>query len=365
MPALQRAFAASAEAVQLTLTTYFIGFALGQAFYGPIADRHGRKLPLYIGMSLYVLASLGCSLAPSIAAVAALRFVQAVGACAGIVIARAVVSDLFEAREAARVFAMLTMVMGVAPVVAPSVGAYLLVWFGWDAIFWALAAFGFACLVAAGLRLPETKPRGSTSPIAFGEVLVRYRMIGRDRRFLAYVVPGAFGMGGMFAYIAGSSFVFIGHFGFTPGQYALLFGLNSFAIVSGAQVNRLLLRWRRPEQMFRTALLVQFAAAASLLAMALAGPAGAWEIALPLFCYLATIGFVYPNTTALAMSSFRHQAGSASALLGATQSSLAAFTAIVVGAIGGETALPMALVIALYSLLAVWASRRILPGAPA
>jgi MFS transporter, DHA1 family, multidrug resistance protein len=359
MPAMQEAFATSAAAVQLTLSTYFIGYALGQLFYGPIADYFGRKPPLYVGMALFIVASVACSLAPTVGWIAGARFVQAIGACAGSVIARAVVADMFEAQQAARVFAMLTMVMGVAPVLAPSVGAYLLALFGWEAIFWALAAFGIACLIASWLKLPETLAPDHVAPLALGGALRRYGEIATDRRFLAYCLPGACGMGGMFAYIAGSSFVFIGRYHFTASGYAMLFGLNSFAIVCGAQVNRFLLRRHRAETLLRRALLVQLAVAIALLGAALTQPTRAAVIAVPLCCYLATIGFVFPNAMAMAMSAFRHRAGSASATLGAMQSSLASVTAVLVGAIGSATAIPMALIIALYGVLAVAASRLI------
>ncbi|HUB97535.1 MAG TPA: multidrug effflux MFS transporter [Stellaceae bacterium] len=357
MPAMQQAFATSAAAVQLTLSTYFVGYALGQLFYGPVADHFGRKPPLYVGMALFIVASVACGLAPTVGWIAGARFIQAIGACAGSVIARAVVADLFEAQQAARVFAMLTMVMGVAPIVAPSAGAYLLAWFGWEAIFWALAAFGVACLVLSWLKLPETLNADHVAPLALGDALKRYVEIATDRRFLGYCLPGAFGMGGMFAYIAGSAFVFIGHYHFTATGYGLLFGLNSCGIICGAQVNRFLLRRYRAETLLRRALMVQLGVALILLGAALSGPTRAAVIAVPLWCYLATIGFVFPNAMAMAMSAFRHRAGSASATLGAIQSALASLTAIIVGAIGSATVVPMALVIAGYGVLAVAASR--------
>jgi DHA1 family bicyclomycin/chloramphenicol resistance-like MFS transporter len=364
MPVLQHDFATSASSVQLTLSTYFLGFALGQSFWGPIADRYGRRPPLFIGLTLYAVASAICTLAPTIEWVAAARFVQAIGACAGIVIARAVVADLFAAQEAARAFAMLTMVMGAAPIVAPSVGAYLLIWFGWRAIFWLLVIFGVTSMTVAWFRLPETRPAGTTGPAAIGQVLTRYYQIATDRRFLAYGPVGALAMSGMYAYLAGGAFVFEGRYGWAPDKFALLFGLNSLAIIGGAQVNRFLLRTRPALVVLRRAVMATCGTGLLLLASALAGPDRAWAIAVPLFCCIGTLGFVYPNATALTMGSFRHQAGFASALLGTIQSSLAAFTAILIGAIGGTTALPMAIVIAAYTMLSFALSRLIRPPAP-
>ena len=361
MPALVAAFGTSAAAVQLTLSTYFIGFATGQAIYGPISDHYGRKRPLYLGLSVYVAASLVCSLAPTIGAITAARFFQALGACAGSVIARAIVADLFAAQEAARIFALLTMVMGVAPVLAPTAGAALLVLFGWQAIFWLLAAFGFVALIAAWRRLPETHPPTATGPLGLGSALRTYARIAVDRRFIGYCLPGAFGMGGMFAYIAGSSFVFIGLYHFTPNQYGALFGVNSAAIILSSQVNRRLLRRHRAEVLLKRALTVQPVFTLLLLAVAASGRGGALALAVPLICILGTLGFVYPNSTALAMSSHRDRAGSASALLGVIQSSFAALTAIVVGALQGATPVPLALVIALYSALGFCLSRTLMP----
>lgn len=359
MPEMQRTFAASSEMVQLTLSTFFVGYALGQLFYGPISDRYGRKPPLYAGLVVFIATSAGCALAPTIEWVVALRFLEALGACAGSVIARAIVTDLFAGPEAARAFAVLTMVMGAAPIVSPSIGAWLLTWFGWGAIFWALALFGAVCLAGTWLGLPETHPSSPDSALDLRSVAARYRSIGTDRRFVIYCLAGALGMGGMFAYIAGSPFVFIGHYRFAPNQYGLLFGLNSSGIIAAAQVNRMLLRKRRPEALVRGVVLVELVLGAVLLAVALADPRSAWLIAVPLFFYLNSIGFVFPNATALAMSAFRQHAGAASALLGSVQSSLAAATAILVGAIGGESAVPMAIIIAAYGVLAVWATRRL------
>jgi MFS transporter, DHA1 family, multidrug resistance protein len=352
MPTLARVFATSAAQVQFTLSTYFVGFALGQAFFGPISDRWGRKPPLYAGMALYIAASVACTLAPTIHAVALLRFVQAIGACAGAVVARAIVSDLFHAREAARIFAVLTMVMGVAPVAAPVVGAWLMGWFGWAAIFWLLAAFGLACLIASWARLPETHPPGAGAPPpALGEVLARYGRLAVDPGFLGYCLPGAFSLGGMFAYIVAASFVFIGVHHFAPAQFALLFGLNACGLVAAAQINRVLLRRHEARALLRAGILVQAVAALALLGAALAGRGGALAIAAPLFLYIATIGFVFPNATALAMAGQRAQAGLASALIGVIQSGFGAVTAIIVGALHNATAVPMALVIAVYALV--------------
>ncbi len=260
MPQLERVFATDAARVQWTLAAFFLGFALGQAFYGPVADRYGRKPSLYVGLALYIGASIGCALAPGIGLLTAFRFLEAIGACAGAVVARAVVSDLFTGQEAARLFTALMVVMGVAPIVAPLIGSYLLLWFDWPVIFWVLAAFGVACLLAVWLRLPETHRTESVRSLALGSVVTRYLLLLFDRRYLGYALSGAASMAGMFAYIAGSPFVFITLHHLTPQHYAWLFGANAFGIALASRINHALLRRYSADALLVGASAVQAAA---------------------------------------------------------------------------------------------------------
>ena len=199
LPALGREFHAAPGTVELTLTAFFVALALGQALYGPLADRFGRKAPLYVGLTLYIVGSVACALAPDIYTLIGMRFVQASGGCAGLVIARAVVRDLFEAQQAARMFSLMMLVMGSAPILAPIAGGHLLVWLGWRSIFWTLAGFGALCLLGAVAWLPETRPHGARTSDGVLGALRAYGRLLRDRSFVGYALAGGFAQAGMFA----------------------------------------------------------------------------------------------------------------------------------------------------------------------
>jgi DHA1 family bicyclomycin/chloramphenicol resistance-like MFS transporter len=351
LPTIAQALQGSTGQGQFTLASFFVGFALGQALLGPLADRYGRKRPLYAGLVLFVAASGVCALAASMQILAAARFVQAVGACAGAVVGRAMVRDLFEPADTVRVFSTLMLVMGVAPILAPLAGGYLLVGLGWRAIFWFLAAFGLACLLAA-LRLPETHRAAAPRPLDPGRVLRDYRALLGHRRYLGHVLAGACSAAGMFAYIAGSPFVFIELYGVPPQHYGWLFGSNALGLILASQVNgRLLHRRLGADRVLRIAGWIQAGAGVLLLAVAASGAGGLWGIMLPLFVYITCGGLVMPNATALAMAPFSTHAGTASALLGSVQFGLAACAALALGAWHAESAIPMSAVVALCGVL--------------
>jgi len=341
LPALARALQADAAAVQLTLATFFVGMALGQALYGPLADRYGRKRPLYAGIALYVLASVACALAPDIRTLIAARFVQALGACSGMVIARAVVRDLFGAQDAARMFSVLMLVMGVAPILAPLVGGQLLLYYGWVSIFWALCGFGLLCLAVAVLWLPETH-RGARSALSIGGALRAYGVLVADRGFLGYALTGGLASAGMFAYIAGSPFVFIDLYGVPAQHYGWLFGSNALGLIAGSQINRRLLRKRPAATVLRLASAASFAFALLMVAVVSSGAGGLAAVAVPLFGFVASLGFIFPNSTALAMAPQGANAGSAAALLGTLQFGLATISSVLVSAADDGSAMPMA-----------------------
>ncbi len=211
--AIARDLAASPAQVQLTLAVFFVALGIGQAFYGPISDRFGRRRPLCFGLGLYVLASAGCASARSIEALVAWRFAQALGGCAGMVIARAVVRDRFDEREAARFFSLLILVTGLAPILAPSIGGQILVFFSWRAIFWALAGFALVGFITATFLLPESLPPERRTEGGVGTALYVYARLLRDRAFMRYALSGALVISGMFAYIFGSPFVFMQIYG--------------------------------------------------------------------------------------------------------------------------------------------------------
>ena len=358
-PALQAAFGTGPGPIQLTLATFFAAFACGQMFYGPLADRFGRKPPLYAGLLLFIASSIGCAFVTTVEAMLVLRLVQGLGACAGVVVARAMVSDLFAGREAARVFSLLMLVMGAAPVLAPLIGSYVIVWSSWPAIFILLALFGLLCLAAVAFRLPETHAAQPDRPLALSTLGVDLRQLLGDRRFMGLVLGGAFSIGGMFVYIAGSPFVFIELFGISPEAYGWLFGINALGIIGGSQLNARLVGRFGSERPLVVAACAQGVAGALLVAAALSGIGGMAGIVVPQWLFLACVGFTMPNTVALAMAPHRQRAGTASAALGTLQFGVAAVASTLIGAFHGDSALPMAIVMAAFALTGL-ASLRLL-----
>jgi DHA1 family bicyclomycin/chloramphenicol resistance-like MFS transporter len=345
LPALARQFQASPGAVQLTLSSFFAGIALGQLFYGPICDRYGRKPPLYVGGVLFVLASAGCALATDVNSLVAMRFIQAIGCCAGMVMPRAMVRDLFEPQQAARMFSMLMLVMGVAPILAPLIGGYVLLWFGWPAIFWGLAAYATVVLVAAHF-LPETHRPAEPAMLGVAGALRGYAAVLADRRFLGYALAGALPIAGMFAYIAGSPFVFIELFGVPAQHFGWFFGANAAGFIAASQVNALLLRRYPAGSILAAAGWACAAAGLLLLTMAATGWGGLAGIVVALFLCLAPMGMVLPNAAACALAGHGARAGTAAAVLGILQFGGGGLTSAAIGAIAADSALPMGAIVA-------------------
>jgi DHA1 family bicyclomycin/chloramphenicol resistance-like MFS transporter len=340
-PTLQREFAAADGSVQLTLAAYFIGMALGQALYGPIADHFGRKPPLYAGCLLYVVASFACSLAGSIESLIAWRFVQAIGGCAGMVISQAVVRDLFDLKNSARVLSRMMLVMGVAPILGPLLGGQILLWASWRMIFVLLGLFGIACLLVVVTALPETKPGVSGGPIGIGRALRTYAALACDRRFVGFTLCSAFSSMGMFAYIAGSPFVLIELYHVPAQAFGWIFGSGAIGIISAAQINHRLLASHRPIDLLRMALVGMLGCGLVLLLMTTTNWLGLAGVVLPLVGFVAMVGFVNPNSTAGAMAEQGHRAGSASALMGSVRFAAATVAGALVGVMHDGTALPM------------------------
>ena len=350
LPTLQRIFGTSSLAVQATLSSFFAGFAVGQLVFGPITDRFGRRPPLYAGLLLFVAASIGCALAPSVEVLTALRFVQAFGACAGGVIARAMVRDLFDPRESARLYGALMLVTGLAPMLAPLIGGHLLVWFGWPAIFIVMATLALSCLIVAHFRLPETHKPQAAHALSVLRIGGAYARLLAHRGYLGFALTSACCMGGVFAYIGGSPFVFIELHGIASEHFGWIFGANAAGFVVMAQINGRLVHRSSPETLLRAGTTAQVVAALSLLAAALTGFGGIWGIGVPLFAFIATIGLVLPNSAALAMAPHGANAGLASALLGVVQFSAGGGMVLLVGSLGEGSAVPMAAVMTMTAL---------------
>jgi DHA1 family bicyclomycin/chloramphenicol resistance-like MFS transporter len=346
LPTIAREFGAAASVVQRSLAAYFIGIAIGQAFYGPLSDRFGRKPSLYLGLALFMISSIGCAVAQNITALIAFRFLQALGGCAPIVIPRAVVRDHFDQSGSVRMLSVLMLVMGLAPILAPLIGGQLLVHFGWRAVFWLLTAYAATWLVVVALFLPESLPPARRLRQPITEVLAVYWQLARDRKFMGHALSGALIFSGLLAYISGSPFVFIELFNVPPERYGLYFGINACGIIAASQTNRWLVGRVATHRIVRIVLVVAMTAGLFLVVDAYSGFGGFAGILVPLFCYIACHGFVLPNTTALAMASHGRVAGSASALLGTFQFVGGAIAGSLIGAFANGTAVPMAAVVA-------------------
>jgi MFS transporter, DHA1 family, multidrug resistance protein len=350
LPRIGERLGASDSQVQLTLASFFIGLAFGQAIIGPLTDRFGRKPPLAFGLVLFIAASAGCALARSVEWLIALRLFQALGAAAGMVVARAMVRDLFPPKEVAGVFSSLMLVLGVAPILAPMLGSQVLLWAEWPAIFWCLTAFGIACLTLATLRLQESHRPPADARLHLGTVLGNYGRLFRHRNFMGYALAGSLAIGGMFAYIAGSPFVVIELYGLSSTDYGWIFGANAFGLIGASQVNRLLLRRLTSDQVLLATTLVLAIVALVLAALAWTAIGGLWPLLVALFLYASIIGLTLPNSSALALLTQHQGVGAAAALLGVLQFGIGAAAALGVGALEDGTARPMGLVIGVCGL---------------
>lgn len=364
LPSIARDLHTTAAAVQVSLAVYFGGIAIGQAFYGPLSDRFGRKPALYVGLLVFVAASVGCARAGGVRELILFRFLQALGGCAPLVVPRAVVRDYFDQRGSVRMLSMLILVMGLAPILAPLVGGQLLLHFGWRSIFVLLAAYGAIWLAVVVFLLPESLPPARRRRQPLAAILDTYGRLLVDRTYLAHVLAGGLIFSGLLAYIAGSPFVFIELFHVPPERYGLYFGTNAIGLISTSQVNRWLAARVPPQRIVSFVLPVAMTAGFVLLAAAITGVGGFAGILVPLFFFLACHGFTMPNTTALAMAPHGENAGSASALLGTLQFVLGAGAGALVGAMANGTAVPLAAVIASCGVAACLA-HYLMPARPA
>ena len=356
LPGIAQELGVPIAAVQASLASYFVGISFGQALYGPLSDRFGRKPALYVGLTVFVGASLGCAFTTSVTQLVIFRFLQALGGCAPLVVPRAVVRDYFDGREAVRMLSMLVLVMMLGPILAPFIGGQLLVRFGWRSVFIVLAAYGLIWLLLAGWLLPESLSDERRRRESVAAIAATYLRILRDREYLAWVLSGGLVFAGLLAYISGSAFVYIQLFHVAPERFGLYFGANAIGLMTASQVNRYLASRVPPEVIVRRVLPIAVAASLVLLVDASTGFGGFAGILVPLFCFIICHGFTAPNTTALAMSPYGAVAGSASALMGTLQFVLGAVSGSLVSAFGNGTAGPFAAVIAGCAVCAFMAS---------
>lgn len=349
MPQMAESLGANAGSVDFTISGFLIGFSLGQLFWGAVSDKYGRRMPVAIGLVLFVIGSAGCAMAQSIEAIIIWRIVQALGACAGVVLSRAMVRDLYHGPRAAQMLSTLIAVMAIAPLLGPIVGGQIAAIAGWRSIFWLLVLVGLMTL-AALFTLPETLPaeRRQTAPLL--GAFRRYGMLLNERRILGYAGAGAFFYAGMYAYIAGTPFAFITFYQVPAQYYGLLFGSGIVGIVITNLLNARLVHRFGMNRILICGTLVAFISGATLAASAWTGIGGLWGLFIPLLVFVSMTGLIVANSIAGALSDYPEQAGSVSALVGAIQYGSGIAGSGLVGAMADGTPWPMAWVIAAMSI---------------
>ena len=337
LPAVEADLNTTQTAAQLTLSGTLVGAGVGQLVIGPFSDRFGRRLPLVIGISLHVAISLLCSMTPNIETLTGLRVLQGFFNASAAVVALAVIRDRFVGSAAAQLLSRLMLVIGVAPLLAPTVGQAIAAAWNWRAVFYALALIGVV-LVAIVLRfMPETLPEDRRCPGHPRHVAVAYWSLLRDRHFMALAVIPGLGLALIMSYVVGSPFVFQNEYGLTAQQFALVFALNGAALVLSAQLNAALVRKFPPVRLLRTALLVQLGLALLLLAVVATGAGGAFGLVAALWLVLSAQGMIPANASVLALHNYGHMAGTAAAVIGALQSGVAGLVSPLVGILGGNS----------------------------
>lgn len=352
-PAIAKDLHTTVADVSLSLSSFFVGISAGQLLYGPLMDRFGRKRPLYIGLVGYLLASVACAFATSIEALIVLRFVQAVCSCAAAVASVAMVRDLFPVSENAKVFSLLMLVVGLSPMVAPTVGGYVTSGFGWEAVFLILAGMGAGILAAVYWGLPESSTPDPSYSLQPRPILSKFFMVLREPQFCTYALSGAVSFAGLLAYVSGSPLLFMEIFQVSEKQYGWIFAFLSIGLIGASQVNSLLLRRYRSERIIMTALAFQLVIGAVLLLGTMNGWWGLFSTIGCIFLFLCCLGFTFPNASALSLAPFTKNAGSASALMGATQMGVGALATVILSLFSNHSSVPMAGVMAASAFMAL------------
>jgi DHA1 family bicyclomycin/chloramphenicol resistance-like MFS transporter len=341
----------STSQISLSLSTYFIGFALGQMIYGPLLDRFGRKRPLYIGLALYIVFSIGCATAPNLHVFIAFRFFEALGGCAAQVGAIAMVRDFFPVKQSAKIFSLLFLMIGVSPLLAPTIGSLFLVALGWRWIFVLLATIALLILTAIFLFLPEGHQPDSSISLLPGPMISGFWHIFREPQFLTYTLAGAFSFAGLFAFVAGSPLLFMDGFHMGTKAFGIVFAVLVMGFIGGNQLNVFLLRRFNSQRIFQSALLTQVTIGIVFFAGARAHLFGLAATMALFFFFLACIGLTYPNSAALALAPYARHAGRASALLGCLQTGTGALISTGIGVLGAKAVISLLSSTALLALI--------------
>ncbi len=342
LPAFPAIEAALGGRAQVTLATWFVGLAFGQMTWGTLSDRYGRRIPLLLGTGLFSAGTIGCALAPDLPTLAVMRLICGFGGSAGMVITRAIVRDLADGQAAARLMSRLTLVMGAAPILAPSLGGIVMAATGWQAIFWILMVYGALCFAAVAAFLPETLPERARVKLGAGAIVARYAHVIGERSFITHTLMGGFATAGMFAYLGGSPGVFIEVFHLTPPQYGSLFGVCAAGFIAASQINPRILPRFGADRVMRFGVRIFCLSTACMLAAAIVGTWGFLSIGIPVFFCMSCQGFTMPNTVVGALSRHAGHAGAASALMGTLHFSLGAVSGLLVGLLTDGSARPMA-----------------------
>ncbi len=341
----------SIEKIQLSLSSFFVGIAAGQLFYGPLLDRFGRKPPLVVGLLIYLASSLACAFVNSADSLIVLRFLQALGSCGGMVAARAMVRDYFPASETAKVFSLLMLVIGVSPILAPTLGGYFIAHLGWHSIFIFLSVFVILVLLGVIFFLKGSKTANKELSLHPKLILTNYREVLRLPQFYIYALSGGFASSGLYAYISGSPFVMMNLFGLDEKQYGWAFAGLAMSLITGSQLNNILLKKLSSHTISKYALMVQALMGIILMLLAFTHQLNLYTMLGCTFFYLGSQGFVFPNTSAMALNPFTKLAGSASAMLGTIQLSIGALASASVSFFHNNTAVPMVTIMAVCSFL--------------
>lgn len=341
------------NSVSLSLSSYFIGISAGQLLYGPLLDRFGRKKPLYIGLLVYILASLSCVFVTDIDSFIILRFIQAVGSCAASVAAMTMVRDLFPVKETPKVFAKLMLVLGLSPMLAPTIGGYVTADFGWHAVFIILTLMGVAILTAVKFALPSNYKPDTTISLKPKPIIVNFLLVLKEPQFYTYAFTGAVAFAGLFTYVAGSPMIFMDIYKVDEKTYGWIFALLSVSFIGSSQLNSLLLRKYSSEQLIRVALISQSIISVFFLIGVMNGIFNLYGIIAMFFLYLSCLGLASPNTAGLSLAPFAKNAGSASALMGAVQMILGSIASIAVGIFVKNSMTPITVILLMSSTLAL------------
>lgn len=334
------------QGIERTMAGYLIGLALGQLVYGPVSDRFGRKPPLYVGFALYVIGSLGCAFANSMMMLILMRVVQALGACGSLVIGRAIVRDRCEPEEAARAFSTLMLIISLSPILAPLVGGWFVTLMGWRSVFIFQCLLGLAMIVAMHRMMSESRDPAHVTPLSFSEVARGYGRLLANRKLVAYSAVGGFGTFALFSYIAGSPTVMEHLYDVSPTQFGWLIGMNGIAFMLASRLNMIALRNRPPAQMLARIIWLPLAVGLLLCALALSPYQPVWMLIALQFAFFMGVAIISPNVSAMALAEHGRAAGSASALMGALQSTIGTAGGMAVAALNNGTLLPLALLMA-------------------